>query len=713
MKKITTAVLLLASLPVMSNADTPLSTNPHQSTLATTTNNRYIILFDEKSRIGNAATGTVSVFADGHFSSANANQLVSSVGGSVFHALPSISAIAAQLTPQQLRELKRNPQVALIEADPLRHFETESQPYGVTHVQANQLSDSHTGNIKICIPDTGIDINHEDLISGNITGEVSNTLTVEMDIGQWYEDSYGHGTHMAGTIAAVGGNNIGISGVNPGGHIKLHVVKIVDNPGWWPFRGSDLIAAVERCQAAGANIINMSISGAKSSVAEQQAMQAAFDSGILLVSASGKSGNGDYQYPASYDSVISVAATDQQQLTWQYSHDNDQIELSAPGVGLKSTTANNQYANLDGTSVAAAYVSGTAGLVWSHHPQCSNSQIRSILQQSAKDLTSTGRDNNTGFGLIQAKDAVDLIDLRGCDGNGTLNNRPTISGNPATSVDEAQLYQFSPLINDVDAGDTLTISISNKPAWASFDHANGQLSGTPADGDAGNYPNIAITVTDSNNASASTVTFGIEVINIDFPPPIEEIEQSLSQQGSDLILSNPDGSIMSVVSINDADADPTNELQTMTQSGDTVSLSHNGGSFVLIKGDKGDLGATGAAGGKGDKGDPGATGAAGGKGDKGDPGATGAAGGKGDKGDPGATGAAGGKGDPGATGAAGGKGDKGDPGATGGKGDKGDPGATGGKGDKGDPGATGGKGDKGDPGATGGKGDKGDPGATG
>ncbi len=561
---------------------------------------RYIILFDQHSldKQGQSATltGQKPVFANGRFSSANATELVSRIGGDVIHTLPSVSGMAVQLNPQQVAALKRDGQVSKIEVDPRRHFETESQPYGITKVQADQLSDSNTASIKICIADTGIDLNHQDLVSGNITGEVSNTLTIEADIGEWSTDTYGHGTHMAGTIAAVGGNNLGTVGVNPGGNIKLHVVKIVENPGWWPFYGSDLIAAVERCQVAGADIINMSIAGSQSSEAERVAMQAAYDAGVLLVAASGKGGSAAHSYPASYESVISAAATDSADEPWIYSHFNDQIELSAPGVAVPSITPGNKTASLDGTSVSTAYISGSVGLVWSHHPECSNQQIRGILQQSAKDLGTAGRDDNSGHGLIQAKDAVDLIDLHGCDGNGALNSLPVIAGSPASSVDEGQSYLFLPVVSDADEGDTLTLSISNKPAWATFNPQTGELSGIPANGQAGLYNDISITVTDSNGASASTLLFSIEVVNVDFPPTNAETEQVISLQGSDIVLTNPDGSIMSVVSINDADANPTNELQTMSQSGDTVSLSHGGGSFVLIKGDTGEQGIQGVPG---------------------------------------------------------------------------------------------------------------------
>ncbi|MFT4928924.1 MAG: serine protease, partial [Phenylobacterium sp.] len=570
---------------------------------------RYIVMFEQSTRQKQQQSGKTSVFDQHGFSTAQANDLITAIGGQAIRALPSIAGMAVELSDQQLKQLQSNPQVALVEVDPLRAFQAEIKPYGIGLIQADLLSDASTGNIKICIADTGIALNHEDLPgSANITGEVSNTLTEPMDIGEWSQDTYGHGTHMAGTIAAVGGNNLGISGVNPGGNIKLHVVKIVDNPSWWPFRGSDVIAAVERCQIAGANIINMSIAGTNSSVAEQQALQVAYDAGILLVGASGNGGSSELRYPASYDSVISTAAVDAQETVWQFSHFNDQIELSAPGVNVKSLVTGNGYANLDGTSVAAAYISGAAGLVWSYHQQCNNAQIRNILAQTAKDLAGTGRDNNTGHGLIQVKAAVDLIDQRGCSGNGVLNNLPTITGTPSNSVNEGEFYLFTPTFADADAGDSLTLNIANKPSWASFNVNTGELSGTPADGDVGIYSDIAITVTDSKGASASTLLFAITVVNVDFPPLPTSYLQSLSLVGSDIVLTNPDGSVMSllsvndiidVVSVDDADSDPENEIQTISQVGSTVTLSHQGGSFTAEKGDKGDQGSPGTAGANG------------------------------------------------------------------------------------------------------------------
>jgi serine protease len=241
------------------------------------------------------------------FLQSQAVSLINEIGSQAIKTLPSVNAISARLSVTQLEQLNHHSWVKWIEEDPIRHLQSEFTSYAINRIQANQLSDTNTANIKVWIPDTGIDLGHEDLPgSANITGEVINTQT------DWQVDTNGHGTHMAGLIAAIGDNGIGIKGVNPNEHIKLHIVKITDNPIWNNVRSSDVIAAVERCTDAGANIINMSIAGEQSSQTEELAMQAAFDEGILLVGAAGNDGNANYQYPASYSSVIAVAATNAQ-----------------------------------------------------------------------------------------------------------------------------------------------------------------------------------------------------------------------------------------------------------------------------------------------------------------------------------------------------------------------------------------------------------------
>lgn len=378
----------------------------------------YIVLFKNAAGINpkNAQQrhSSPSVFNQGKYAADKAQNLVSAVGGKVYRSLKSIKGIAAELNPMQLEQLRRNPEVKLIEQDPKRDLQSQTAPYGISMIQADQVSDAQTGNLTVCVLDTGYDISHEDLSnSANITGETSNTLTANIDIGEWSNDSYGHGTHVAGIISALD-NTSGVVGVNPNGNINIHNVKIIDHSGWWRWRGSDMIAGIEACQAAGAKVVNMSLSGNKSSVAEEQAMQAAYDSGMVLVSAAGNGGSSAYYYPASYDSVISVGAVDSAASAWMYTHTNDQIEVTAPGVSVRSTLPGNQYANWDGTSMAAAHVSGVAGLIWSQHPNCSHEQVREALRQSALDKGDPGLDHTYGYGIVQAKAASDWLTAANC-----------------------------------------------------------------------------------------------------------------------------------------------------------------------------------------------------------------------------------------------------------------------------------------------------------
>ncbi len=390
-------------------------------------NNRYIVMFKDSALLSQlkasqskaSKINPASVFSTGHFSADKAANLIQQHGGIIKRQLKSISAIAAQLTPGQIKQLNNNPEVTLIEADVQRSVQAQSIPYGINMVQANLVSDAAIGNQKVCVIDTGYDISHQDLINGaNVTGEVSNTLTASIDLGEWSTDVYGHGTHVAGIISALN-NTIGIEGVSGSSLLNLHIVKVIHKDNYWNYWGSDVIDAVNRCQAAGSTVINMSLAGTMNSVAEQQAIDNAYDNGVLLVGAAGNRGNGDHYYPASYDSVIAVGAVDQSGDAWANTQTNDQIELTAPGVGIHSTLPNNRYGYMDGTSVSTPYVSGVAALVWSAHPECTNRQIRDILQRTAQDKGAAGRDDVYGHGLVQAQAAVSLIDDGGCDGADT------------------------------------------------------------------------------------------------------------------------------------------------------------------------------------------------------------------------------------------------------------------------------------------------------
>jgi len=351
------------------------------------------------------------------------NNIATQVNIDVIQPLPDVNAMAVMLTAEQKQRLLQNSEVATIEVDPKRYLMAESTPYGITMVQAQQLSDDLTGNQKVCIMDTGYTLSHPDLPNTGITGSdgygANNT-------GNWYNDGNGHGTHVAGTIAALGGNGLGVVGVNSSGQLGLHIVKVFNDQGNWAY-GSDLVAAIGQCQSAGASVTSMSLGGSQSSNAERQAFANSYAQGMLHIAAAGNDANSALSYPASYDSVVSVAAVDQSGNKASFSQYNAQVELAAPGVGTNSTWNNGGYKSISGTSMATPHVSGVAALVWSHFPNCSNQQIRDALNASAEDRGTPGRDTSYGFGIVKAKAAYDYLAQSECGGGSDVDNAPVAS----------------------------------------------------------------------------------------------------------------------------------------------------------------------------------------------------------------------------------------------------------------------------------------------
>ncbi len=347
--------------------------------------------------------------------------------GELMTEADGLNMVAAVMPKNFAMSLKGHPNIESIEVDPRRYLMSEETPYGIPMVQADQISDAGTGNQKVCIMDTGYDRQHVDLQAVRVTGNNNNQT------GPWHQDGDGHGTHVAGTIAALGGNNEGVVGVNPGNKLNLHIIKVFNNNGAWAY-GSDLARAVDQCINAGSTIISMSLGGEGSSAAEQAAFEKAEQAGLISVAAAGNDGITALNYPASYDSVISVAAVNASGVRPNWSQHNAQVEIAAPGVNVKSTAPNNRYATLSGTSMATPHVAGVAALVWSHYPSCSNDQIRSALNATAQDKGAAGRDNNYGHGIVKAKAAFDLL-KQGCDGSGNGSGGGGNNGGGNTSPD--------------------------------------------------------------------------------------------------------------------------------------------------------------------------------------------------------------------------------------------------------------------------------------
>eukprot|EP00584_Thalassiosira_punctigera_P005395 CAMPEP_0172545124 /NCGR_PEP_ID=MMETSP1067-20121228/15122_1 /TAXON_ID=265564 ORGANISM="Thalassiosira punctigera, Strain Tpunct2005C2" /NCGR_SAMPLE_ID=MMETSP1067 /ASSEMBLY_ACC=CAM_ASM_000444 /LENGTH=780 /DNA_ID=CAMNT_0013331809 /DNA_START=135 /DNA_END=2474 /DNA_ORIENTATION=- len=323
----------------------------------------------------------------------------------------------------------------------------ESQQYGIAQTQASAiwaLTESKPNKylnspVKVCIVDTGYDSSHEDLPKVGVTS--TNT-----GYGDPLQDGDGHGTHCAGVIGAVGNNGRGIVGVNPDPtKFSFHIAKALNDDGMGT--ASSVLKGIKGCISSGSKIISMSLGGGPKSSIFNELYKEAYDNDVLVFAAAGNVGAMRDDYPASYPLVVSVGAVDRFRNRANFSNWNDQLELMGPGKDIVSTFPGNGYGMLSGTSMATPYVAGVAALVWGYFPQCSNQQIRNVLARSARSMTSSGVGCNrrTGFGLVQAKSAFDLLDKYGCAAGGQNYSPPSAGGVGGCDQPLADVSKLTPV----------------------------------------------------------------------------------------------------------------------------------------------------------------------------------------------------------------------------------------------------------------------------
>lgn len=245
--------------------------------------------------------------------------------------------------------------------------------------------------VKVAVLDTGI-ATHEDLPDNVV--DVTSPLG-----GSSRADGHGHGTHVAGTIAAIAGNGVGVAGISPG--VQLMAVKVLNNQGSGSTASvaSGITAAVD----AGADVINMSLGGG-SPGGYQTVIDYARTEGVSVVAAAGNSRkyNSPTTYPAALDGVTAVAAVDRYSQYGWFSNRGDYVDLAAPGVDVLSTVKDGGYESWNGTSMATPHVSATVALV----RQAGAADPEALLMQTAEDLGESGRDPDFGAGLIDPLLAV-------------------------------------------------------------------------------------------------------------------------------------------------------------------------------------------------------------------------------------------------------------------------------------------------------------------
>lgn len=223
------------------------------------------------------------------------------------------------------------------------------------------------------------------------------------------DDDNGHGTHVAGIIAAAD-NSVGVVGTAP--KAWLYAVKVLDRQGSGFV--SDIIDGLQWSIANGMQVVNMSFGTSTDVPSLHEAISAAYKAGLVLVAAAGNSGPQDdtVLYPAKYEEVIAVSATDDADSLADWSSRGPEVELAAPGVNIYSTFRGGAYLALSGTSMASPHVAGAAALIIAsgigddNGNGRINDEVRIRLNSTADDLGISGRDNLYGFGLVDADEAV-------------------------------------------------------------------------------------------------------------------------------------------------------------------------------------------------------------------------------------------------------------------------------------------------------------------
>ena len=268
------------------------------------------------------------------------------------------------------------------------------EQWALSHIQIPKLWQITTGGseILIAILDTGIDQNHEDL-DGKVVAETNFTDSPTSG------DVYGHGTHIAGIIAAYSNNGVGIVGVAP--ESQLMNVKVADDKGGC--QASTVARGIIWAVDNGASVINVSIEVKEPSPELEAAVNYAWSQGVVIIAAAGNEGGQSPVYPACYENCIAVAATRQDDTLAPLSNHGDWVDVAAPGFNIYSTLPDNSYGYKSGTSFASAYVSGLAAILFSMVTDTNgdgklNDEVRAAIEAGCQEIGIRG----VGRGRIDA-----------------------------------------------------------------------------------------------------------------------------------------------------------------------------------------------------------------------------------------------------------------------------------------------------------------------
>ncbi|MVP02532.1 S8 family peptidase [Paenibacillus lutrae] len=348
---------------------------------------------------------------------------ISNLIGLHIHSLPGLSAVqdlklihAISCPVRSYSDLAKHPAILSIEEDSAVNIQlvprkkartsddsdtsyesTQIIPWGVQQIKAPDAWKKSKGSrVSVGVIDTGIDFYHPDL-----QASVARGINI-LNRHQLPIDDNGHGTHIAGTIAAAG-KRMGIMGVAP--KAVIHAVKAFDMNG--SAYVSDIVAGIDWCVRNDLDVINMSFGMRTYSQALEDAVTNAYQAGTVVVASSGNDGkSAQIDYPARFSNVFSVGATTKTNKVAPFSNQGKRIDIYAPGESIYSCWLQGKYNELSGTSMATAHVSGVIALMLSVRARLRPNQIKQILRRSSTPLKKSKSADTDAPGLIHARRAV-------------------------------------------------------------------------------------------------------------------------------------------------------------------------------------------------------------------------------------------------------------------------------------------------------------------
>ncbi len=254
-------------------------------------------------------------------------------------------------------------------------------------------------SVVVAVIDSGVDAQHPDLAAKLVPGWSFTTASANT------ADVLGHGTAVAGTLAAETNNGIGVAGVSWGSLIMPLVVVDANNFAAY----SDIAAAIQYAADHGVRIMNISIGGNNASDALQSAVNYAWNKGALIFASAMNASTSSPYYPAACTHVVAVSATDSNDRLAGFSNYGSWVTLAAPGTDILSTANGGGYSYWNGTSFSSPITAGVAALLLAANPKLTNQELLALLIATADDIGDPGFDSSFGWGRVNAARALAAI----------------------------------------------------------------------------------------------------------------------------------------------------------------------------------------------------------------------------------------------------------------------------------------------------------------